>query len=324
MDYLLHLLSVYIEDEVVLQYLFVVLVALTAFAAAGSIIFLLTPLYNPMRYQLAKIASSGKADYDDYHDDKLFDISFLKYVESIGKYVLPKDMKERDSAKARLIHAGFRGEGSLRMFYAIKTILCIILTLLSFQLVKFFPEFTSIKVMMFIAAFAFAGLLLPNMVLSRLAEARIKKIRHGFPDALDLFVVCVEAGLGLDATIQRVAVDLKISHPELSDELDLVVAEMRIGIDRITALRELALRTGLDEIKGLVALLNQSVKFGTGIAETLRIYSDEFRDKRMQKAEEEAAKVATKMIFPLTLCMWPAFFVIAVGPAIIKVMNAFQ
>ncbi|PCJ46561.1 MAG: type II secretion system protein [Moraxellaceae bacterium] len=226
--------------------------------------------------------------------------------------------------RAKLVRAGFRGERDLTSFYAIKTIACVVFGCVALQATTFFPELSANHAMLIVLGAICTGLILPNMIVNKLETNRIRRIRNGFPDALDLFVVCVEAGLGLAATIQRVADEMDVSHPDLAEELGLVTAEMSLGVDRITALRGLARRTGLDEIKGLVALLDQSARFGTGIAETLRVYSDEFRDKRMQMAEENAAKVATKMIFPLTFCMWPAFFVVAVGPAILKVFEVFK
>jgi tight adherence protein C len=161
------------------------------------------------------------------------------------------------------------------------------------------------------------------MVLDRMLENRRKKLRNGFPDALDMLVVCVEAGLGLSQAIQRVADELVVSHPELAQELALVNAEIRAGVDRVVALKNLAHRTGLEDIRGLVSLLVQTLRFGTSVAESLRVYSDEVRDKRMQRAEEQAAKIGTKMIFPLIVFMFPAFFVVAVGPAMISLMRVF-
>jgi tight adherence protein C len=162
------------------------------------------------------------------------------------------------------------------------------------------------------------------MVLSWWIERRQREILNGFPDALDLIVACTEAGLGLNAALQRVANDIAVSHPELSSELALVNSEIRAGVERVTALRNLATRTGIEDIRGLVSLLSQSLRFGTGIAETLRIYAHDLRDKRMQRAEEEAAKIGTKMIFPLIFCMFPAFFVVMVGPAVIGVLRVLQ
>jgi len=166
--------------------------------------------------------------------------------------------------------------------------------------------------------------MLPNFVISHLCSKRLRKLRHGFPDALDLMVVCVESGLGLTAAFQRVATELAVSYPELAQELDLVNVEIRAGVSRVDALKGLADRTGLDDIKGLVSLLIQSMKFGTSIAETLRVYSDEFRDRRMQLAEEKAAKMGTKMVFPLIVCMFPAFFLVAIGPAVLRLMTVFS
>ena len=159
--------------------------------------------------------------------------------------------------------------------------------------------------------------------LDRAVAKRHKLLRDGFPDALDLLTVCVESGLGLPQALQRVADELEVSHPELAVELGNVTAQMRAGVDRETALRGLATRTGLDDVRGLVSLLAQTLRFGTGIAEALRVYSEDFRDKRMQRAEEAAAKIGTKLIFPLVVCLFPAFFVVAIGPAVLRMMEAF-
>ena len=329
MDYLIELLSGYIQNEALLRIVFVAFVAIAVFASGTSLIYLFTAIYNPIRRRLAGIAdfetdsnnakpagtSTSLVNRDSYLSEKL---------DGVAKYILPKGEKEKNSVKAKLIRAGFRDEGTIRVYYAIKTLLCVAFGFIAILVTSMNPELTANQVAMAIIGSAFLGLALPNFVLNRLEETRIKRIRRGFPDALDLMVVCVESGLGLTATIQRVGVEMEVSHPELADEFDLVTAEMRLGVDRITALRGLAVRTGLDEIKGLVALLDQSVRFGTGIAETLRVYSDEFRDKRMQAAEEIAAKIGTKMIFPLTFFMWPAFFVVAVGPAILGVLEIFK
>ena len=171
---------------------------------------------------------------------------------------------------------------------------------------------------------AFVGVILPNYVLDKIKENRIKKLRNGFPDALDLLVVCVEAGLGLGAAIDRVARDLEVSHTELAEELTLVNVEMRAGVERPMALKNLADRSGLADIRGLVGLLVQTMRFGTSIADALRVYSEEFRDKRMQKAEEQAAKIGTKLIFPLVTCLFPAFFIVAVGPAVLRMIDVFE
>jgi len=180
------------------------------------------------------------------------------------------------------------------------------------------------QVLISIAVTGLIAFLIPSMVLDRLILNRKRKLRNAFPDALDLLIVCVEAGMGLNPALQRVAEELDVSHPELAAEFALVTAEIRAGIDRVESLKNLAKRTGLEDINGMVSLLAQSMRFGTSVAETLRVYSDDFRDRRMQAAEEAAAKIGTKMIFPMVLCLFPAFFVVAIGPAILKVLEAFK
>jgi tight adherence protein C len=153
---------------------------------------------------------------------------------------------------------------------------------------------------------------------------RQRQIMRGIPDALDLLVTCTEAGLGLNQALQRVADEIRVGYPELSNELDVVNAEIGAGVDRGQALAGLHARTGLKEIRGLVSMFNQTMRFGTSIADALRTYAEEFRDRRTQAAEEKAAKLGTKMIFPLVLCFFPAFFVVAIGPAGIKIIRAFS
>jgi tight adherence protein C len=185
------------------------------------------------------------------------------------------------------------------------------------------PQLSGGKVGFCAFAAGFVGSLLPSLWLDRRVTRRQRELRIAFPDALDLLVVCVESGLGLAGALQRVGDELAVSHPELSIELSLVNAEIRAGVERTQALRNLADRTGLDDIRGLAALLMQTMRFGTGVADALRVYSEEFRDKRLQAAEEQAAKISTKMIFPLVLCLFPSFFLVAIGPAVLRLMEVF-
>src|SRR5882724_8724452 len=171
-----------------------------------------------------------------------------------------------------------------------------------------------------VAAFA-VGFLLPDMWLTWRVSVRQRKLRKALPDALDLLVICVEAGLGLDQALMKVSQDMKIAHPELSEELQFVNLEMRIGKTRIDALRELARRTGLDDIKSLVAMLIQTERFGTSIAQSLRVYSDDMRLKRRQRAEEMSAKTSVKMVPALVFFIFPALMVVILGPAIITLMH---
>jgi len=177
----------------------------------------------------------------------------------------------------------------------------------------------------FIPVVAFAlGYLLPDMWLTWRVSARQHRLRRGLPDALDLLVICVEAGLGLDQALLKVSQDMKITHPELSEELQFVNLEMRIGKTRIDALRELARRTGLDDIKALTAMLIQTERFGTSIAQSLRVYSDDMRIKRRQRAEEMSAKTSVKMVPPLVFFIFPALMVVILGPAVLTLMQQFK
>jgi len=162
------------------------------------------------------------------------------------------------------------------------------------------------------------GYLLPSMALGRLAKRRQHRIRLSLPDALDLLVVSVEAGLGLDQAIQRVGDELAFAHPELSGEMRMINLELRAGKGRSEALRNLAERTGVDDLSSLAAMLIQTDKFGTSVARSLRVHSETLRTKRRQRAEEAAAKTGVKMVFPLVFCIFPAIWVVTIGPAAIK------
>jgi tight adherence protein C len=243
-------------------------------------------------------------------------------LRPVERYVLPQGA-EREGTQQRLQFAGYRGTSAVSTFYGVKLALSIGLLLGWLFVAHFLSSLSTGRVVFFAVAATFLGMLLPGIWLDRAVAKRHKLLRDGFPDALDLLTVCVESGLGLPQALQRVADELDVSHPELAVELGQVTAQMRAGVDRETALRGLATRTGLDDVRGLVSLLAQTLRFGTGIAEALRVYSEDFRDKRMQRAEEAAAKIGTKLIFPLVVCLFPAFFVVAIGPAVLRMIEAF-
>jgi tight adherence protein C len=169
---------------------------------------------------------------------------------------------------------------------------------------------------------ALLGFYLPDIWLRQKTDKRKEKILNALPDALDLLVVCVESGMGLDSAIYRVAQEMRLNSPELSDELQLMNLELRAGKSRKDALKNLALRTNLEEINSLVTLLIQTDQFGTSMADALRIYSDSYRTQRYQRAEELAAKLPVKLIFPLVVFIFPALFVVLLGPAAISIYNA--
>ncbi|MEO7774562.1 MAG: type II secretion system F family protein [Steroidobacteraceae bacterium] len=238
----------------------------------------------------------------------------------LGRFMGSGSGKERSRLELLLHRAGFRSQAAATTFYGIKGVLGLALPSLWLVGARFLPQLSSRQVWFAAGIALFIGMVLPNKLLERRVAKRQRRLSNGFPDALDLLVICVESGLGLAAAIERVAGELRFSHPELATELALVNVQIRAGVDRETALRNLSERTGLADIRGLVSLLVQTLRFGTSVADTLRIYSDEFRDQRTQRAEEQAAKMGTKLIFPLILCMFPGFFVVAAAPAIIKLM----
>jgi tight adherence protein C len=273
---------------------------------------------DPVRRRLADVTAAA----DQSRATRGLDLSW--FVDPLAKYLVPKRSAERDSAHSRLVQAGFRGQQALRNFYGLKAMLAAGLPIFVLVAARWMPQVSTTAIVFFAVLVAFIGVRLPDTVLEHVRQRRIKRLRNGLPDALDLLVVCVESGLGLAPAIERVARELEFSHPDLALELTLVNAEMRAGVERPVALRNLAARTGVEDINGLVGLLVQTIRFGTSVAEALRVYSEEFRDKRMQKAEEQAAKIGTKMIFPLVLCLFPSFFIVAIGPAVIRIIAAFQ
>ena len=303
------------------QTLFIVLSGATVFCLGMVTLGLFFNASNPVKRRL-KSAADRNAPVVDGQAKRPRD--FMGLINPVARYILPQDDKEASRMAKSLIHAGFRSEKALPYFYGIKALLAIALPLLVFFATSLAPKWSMATVMVASLFAAFVGIIVPNIVVEKLKESRLKKLRNGFPDALDLLVVCVEAGLGLGSAIERVARDLEVSHPELAEELRLVNVEMRAGVERPTALKNLADRSGLADIRGLVGLLVQTIRFGTSIADALRVYSEEFRDKRMQKAEEQAAKIGTKLIFPLVTCMFPAFFIVAVGPAVLRMIIVFQ
>ena len=313
MEAILDLLGSYLSDEIIVRRILVGLTAATIFILGLGVTILIMNLTNPVRRRMGLVEDGPPAK----NRVMMFVTTAMGPVAS---YVLPQKDSERDDMTQKLIRAGFRSPQALQVFYVTKSLLVVALPMLVLIGWRWIPDIEGRSSLIYATIASAIGLLGPNIVLQKLIDRRIKKLRNGFPDALDLLVVCVESGLGLAAAIQRVADELFVSHSDLAFELSTVNAEIRAGMPREQALRNLADRTGLPDIKGLVGLLVQTMRFGTSVSDALRVYSDEFRDKRMQRAEEQAAKMGTKLIFPLIFCMFPVFFIVAIGPAILRIM----
>jgi tight adherence protein C len=237
--------------------------------------------------------------------------SLVAMLKRIGERA-PKSPKEMGNLRLRLVQAGFRRDEALTIFFGIRVAF-------AFALFSVFGTSIFVRPNITLALGALGlGYILPGMVLARMAKRRAHRIRLSLADMLDLLVVSVEAGLGLDAALQRVGQELAFAYPELADELRLINLELRAGKPRAEALRNLADRTGVDDLSSLVTMLIQTDKFGTSVAQSLRVYSETLRTKRRQRAEEAAAKTGVKMVFPLVTCIFPAIWVITIGPAAIK------
>ncbi|WED21271.1 type II secretion system F family protein [Vibrio sp. JC009] len=247
---------------------------------------------------------------------------FGNTLDSLSPVLAPKSKKEQESIRHQLMHAGYHENRAVSTFYAVKTLTSIIGVIIAGAIWFYVPRsnWTDLAIVTALGV----GIFSPNMMLSKMVSTRRIKLKAAVPDALDLLVVCTESGLGFNASLQRVANELAISHPDFSDELDTVCAKIKAGITVTDALGELVVRTGLEELSGLVSMLGHAAKIGGSLANTLRTYTDDYRDKRQQEAEEVAAKIPTKMLFPMILFIWPCFFIVAIGPGLVLVMDALK
>jgi tight adherence protein C len=233
--------------------------------------------------------------------------------------VIPKSQAEVSVVLQRLQSAGFRNESAKRIFYGAKFLVPAVLCLLA--LVTGLGSFSPFLIYVLAAAL---GFLAPDFWLGRRIQDRQGKIRRGLPDVLDLLIICIEAGLSLDQATARTAVELKVAQPELCDELSIVVLEQRAGRPRGEAWKNLADRTDVDAVRNLTTMLVQAEQFGTSIAKTLRVHGDTLRTQRVQAVEEAAAKTTIKLLFPLVFFIFPTLFIVALGPAVIQIMENFK
>ena len=238
----------------------------------------------------------------------------VAFFKRIGERA-PQSPKELGKLRLRLVQAGYRGSEALFVFLGIRVAVA-----LGCFAVFMTPMFWRPNLLSALPAML-VGYVVPGFILARKAKKRQHRIRLSMADALDLMVVSVEAGLGLDQAMARVAQELEFAYPDLASELRLVNLELLAGTGRSEALRNLADRTGVDDLSALTAMLIQTDKFGTSVANSLRVFSDVLRTKRRQRAEEAAAKTGVKMVFPLVLCIFPAIWIVTIGPAAIRFMQ---
>jgi len=233
--------------------------------------------------------------------------------------VLPRSAKEVSNLRKLLAQAGYREARHVNVYYAAKVLVPALLCLLAT-----FSGSLPLTPLFVYATAAGLGFLLPDFWLSHLISTRKLNIRLGLPEALDLLVVCVEAGLSLDKAIMRTAEEMRVSQPAIADELGLISLEQRAGRPRADAWSECAERTGVDTVRSLASLIIQADKFGTSVGKALRSQADSLRTRRRQDAEEQAAKTTVKLVFPLVLLIFPSLFVVTLGPSMIIMFEAFQ
>jgi tight adherence protein C len=241
-------------------------------------------------------------------------------IQPLAKLSLPAEGWEGSAIRIAFINAGWRHPSAPTIFFGIKTMLALGFPLIALTLSGEGLLASGVSRILFVLISASAvGYYLPNLFLRYKIADRQREIFESFPDALDLLIICVESGLGLDQAIGKVAAEIDIKSKVLAQELQLVLMELRSGFSRETALRHLALRTGIEEIDLLVAMMIQADRFGTSMGDSLRVHADNLRTKRRQRAEEAAAKIAVKLLMPLIFMIFPTLMLVLVGPAMIQI-----
>jgi tight adherence protein C len=250
----------------------------------------------------------------------VFKQSFIDLTTRLGQYSTTKGEEELTHRKKKLIVAGYRKPNAPIVFYGTKILLAVVLPAAVFFLLLFLGiPVRKMTMLIMLLMLALAGFYAPDVWVRLAIARRQEQITDGFPDALDMMVVCVEAGMGLDQAIKRVSDEIKLNYRIISEEFGQMNMELRAGRSRQDAMRNLAARTDVEDVKSLVTLLIQTDKFGTSIAQALRVHSDSMRTKRRQRAEETAMKLPVKLLFPLILFIFPSLFVAVIGPGAIRI-----
>ncbi len=301
-----------------------VLIFMAVFLAVMAIAGIVMGLRSPVERRLAGEAGQIQNDSDSglslrgERQVKTWD----KVMRSIEKTFTPTDHAKRSTLESRLIQAGYMGSTAIRNYYAVRVLLAILLPMLFLGWASVYPHSMSAqKVLLLSGVFGLMGIILPPYWLYRRTKSRQLAVTEAFPDALDMLMVCVESGLGLDAAFSRVGTQIARSHPLLAYHFGWVSLELRAGKTRPDALRNLASRVGLAEIQSFATLLIQSDSLGTSVAQTLRVYADEMRAKRMLKAEEKAQMLPVLLSIPLVTCILPTIITVVLLPGIIRIAH---
>jgi tight adherence protein C len=293
------------------MFVLAVLVCLAVTAAVAGLFLLLVPTRLYRRLQTIE-HSAAQPDWA---------ATVAQAVGPFARVLAPGGDWENAPLRLRFINAGIRRDDARLIYFGLKTVLPLVLSFGTWLLLRTFTSIDEMTVLMNLMIAALAGCYLPNLALWLRLRERKRELFENFPDAADLMLVCVEAGLGLDAAMTKIADEMGRTSRALAEELHLTNLEMRAGASRAQSLRNLALRTGIEEIRTFATMLAQSDKFGTSIGESLRVFSEDLRHKRQMRAEEHAAKVPTKMLVPLCLFIFPAIIMVVLGPALIVIVR---
>jgi tight adherence protein C len=248
-----------------------------------------------------------------------------RVINILSKLSLPEEGWQSSAVQLKFLQAGIRSKKAPQYYFAVKTLLSIVLPVVLALFLHFAkPEVTLARAMIFVSLTAAAGYYLPELLLGFITQQRVERMRDTLPDMVDLMVICTESGMSIDSAVARISREMASTSPDLAQEFYLSALEMRAGATRIEALRNLALRSKLEALDDLVSVLIQADKFGTSLAESLRVQSDTMRTRRSQRAEELAAKIPVKMLIPLILFIFPTLLMVLLGPAIIQVIKVFS
>lgn len=302
-----------------IQLIYLGLIFFTVFVVSLLVLNQLKP--RPLQSRLQTIGQSAVADdVSGSIEQPAWLTRVIELSSPIAMLSLPKEGWEKSQLRIRFMNAGYRSDSAPILFFMAKTLLTFALPGLFALYVSIFGLVLKPNAFLFsLVGLAALGYFIPNIFLERRIAYRKREIFESFPDAMDLIIVCVEAGLGLDAAIARVGEEMYVRSPILAEELHLITLELRAGSSRERALRNLALRTGVEDIDALVAMLVQSDRFGTSVADSLRVHADNLRTKRRLLAEEVAAKIAVKLLFPLIFFIFPSMLLVLLGPAFISI-----
>ncbi|MFM0377035.1 type II secretion system F family protein [Paraburkholderia strydomiana] len=294
-------------------------VFVATFAGVVALMWWMTPKDMQRRIQQAggvSLSRQTQSSAGSGWAEKIAEIS-----RPISQLSIPKDGWEDSPLRLRLMNAGWRSSTAAGLYFAAKTLLALLLPLVGLVALMRTPVVNGQYAVSatILAILAAIGYYTPNIILVRCRARRQRAIVEGFPDALDLLTVCVEAGLGMDAALMRVANEMQLASPEVASELQLMLLELRSGFTKEKALRNLALRTGVEDVDNFASMLVQADRFGTSIGASLRVMSDTLRTRRRMRAEERAAKIALKLLFPLIFCIFPALMTVLMGPAFIHI-----